>query len=86
MNLMKAIKRWWNKSDIWAERYSDSYADYPGVGKVHAKDVAEFTKQHLRFIDRFDTRKVVEAALMPQDILFNVFTEDELPKKDNWKF
>lgn len=84
--MFKLIKKWWNKSDVWAERYGDGWADYPGVGKVYDRDVAKFAKQHLRLIDRLDIRKVTEAVIMSQDILFKVFTEDELPKKKNWKF
>ena len=84
--MFKLIKKWWNKSDVWPERYGDNWADYPGVGKVYDKDVANFAKRHLRLIDRLDVRKVTEAAIMSQDILFGLFTEDELPKKKNWKF
>ena len=67
-------------------RYWDSYADFGGeVGRVYDKDVAAYTKKHLRFIDRFDIRKVVEASQYSFSIL-SKSVEEPKPKKKNWKY
>lgn len=84
--IKKLISDWWNKSDIWYSRYGDGYADYPGVGIVYDKDVAEYAKKHLRLIDRLDMRKVAEAVIASQGILFGVDNPNEYTDKKNWKF
>ena len=73
-----------NKSDVWEGRYDrDTYADYPGVGKVTLDEVATHAIKHLRLTDRLDPRKVAIAALWSQDMLFKVTDE---PDKKNWKY
>jgi len=72
------------KSDVYGcQKYSDGYADYPGKGKIYDKDVAKLVSKHLRFFDRFNVRKVVEAGIYAQLMLMGVVEE---PKKKNWKF
>jgi len=66
--------------------WETTYADYPGVGKIYDKDVGRFAFKHLRFRDRFNPEKVGFAVINSQLMLFKVFTEDEIPKKKNWKF
>lgn len=67
-------------------RIGGFWADYPGVGAVRDTDVARHVIKHIRFIDRFNVRKIVLAALASQDILFGVIPKDELPKSKNWKY
>jgi hypothetical protein len=66
--------------------WKTTYSDYPGVGEVYDKDVGKFAFQHLRFRDRFDPEKVGYAVIQSENIMFKVYSTDELPKKRNWKF
>ena len=67
-------------------RYDNNWIDYPGVGKIYDKDVAKYAQKHLHWWDRFDIRKVTEAALMSQTILMGVAKPEEFGDRDNWKF
>lgn len=61
-----------------------NWADYPGVGRVTDKEVADFTIKHMSLFDRlFRPRKVAMAALCSQDILFRVLDE---PGAKRWKY
>ena len=73
------FKEGWLK--YWKGR--DCYADYPGVGKVYDKDVADFVVKHLRFIDFFNPKKIAVAAIYAQLMLFGV---EEMPKDPNFKW
>lgn len=84
MKILKNLFQGYFKSDVWGSRYSDeSWSDYPGVGKVTDKDVADFALKHLKFWDRFDPKKVAQAGLWSQLYLFKVVEE---PDKENWKY
>ena len=70
------------KVDYW---YMTSYADFGGdVGRVYDYQVADYAKKHLRFIDRFNFRKVGAAVVGSFEILSKSI-EDPYPNK-NWKF
>ena len=71
------------KKKLWKH---DCYSDYPGVGRIYDADVGRYAFKHLRIRDRFDPEKVGNAVLLSQSIMFGLITEDELPKKKNWKF
>ena len=68
---------------FWKRKYGDGFAKFEDGTVVHDKDVATFVKKHLRFVDRFDIRKVVESTLLAFDILSGRL---EKPTKENWKF
>lgn len=73
-------KRSWFHSN--EKKYDNGYADF-GDFRVYDKEVAEYTKAHLKFFDRFDMRKVTEAVLYSFSILSKSV---EPPEGDNWKF
>lgn len=83
-NLVPSAPRWTNieSKKFW----EDTYADYPGIGKIYDADVGEYAFKHLRWRDRFNPRKVGYAVSLSQLIAFGLFDADELPKKKNWKF
>ncbi len=63
---------------------TEMFSDYPGVGKVYDKDVAEYTVKHATLFDRiFNPKKIARAALMAQMILFK---EVEEPEDKNFKW
>lgn len=49
---------------------------------VYDKDVALFVEKHLRFIDRFNVRKIAESAL----ISFSMLSGSVDIPKGKWKF
>ena len=51
---------------------------------VRDKDVAEFTKSHMRFIDRLDFRKVTEAVLYSFSVMANKDEKDYVNVKYDW--
>lgn len=57
-------------------KYYDGYADF-GDLIVYDEDVAKYVKKHLRFIDRFDIRKIVEATFYAFSILSKSCEEPE---------
>lgn len=63
--------------------YSDGWIDYPGVGRITDKQVANLVKQHTHLLDRLNFRKMVCAGLLAQNILMGVI---EPPKKKKWYF
>ena len=66
--------------------YKTTYADFGGsVGKVYDYQVADYTKKHLRFFDRFDMNKVVAASQYSFSIL-SKSVEEPKPGKKNWKY
>ena len=65
------------------KRYSDCWADYPGVCKIYDADIAKFVKKHTHWWDRLDYHKMCDCAQMAFDMLAGVI---EQPKKKNWKF
>lgn len=74
------------KSNARKRFWEDTYADYPGVGKIYDTDVGEYAFKHLRWRDRFNPKKVGYAVIGSELIAFGVISKDELPKKKNWKF
>lgn len=64
-------------------KYSDGYATFADGKRVYDKDVALLVKKHLKLVDRFNIRKIAEAALLGFSILSGSV---ETPKKRNWKF
>lgn len=66
--------------------YKHSYADFGGdVGRVYDYQVADYTKKHLRFFDRFNLRKVAGAMFLSFGILSKSTEEPDVGKK-NWKY
>lgn len=76
-------KRWRGILTKRNGRYRDGYARFADGRILYDKDVAAYAKKHLRFFDRFDVRKVTEAALFSFSILSGAA---EPPKQKNWKF
>ena len=70
-----------SKDNRW---YETTYAEFSDGLRVYDRQVAEYTKQHLRFIDRFNLKKVVAAA----NWSFSILSKScEAPSKDdNWKY
>ena len=69
-------KDWWKTT----------YADFgETVGKVYDYQVADYTKKHLRFFDRFNMRKVAAANAYSFSILSKSIEEPDVNKK-NWKY
>lgn len=64
-------------------RYSDGYAEFKDGSRIYDRDLAAFVKKHLKFFDRFDCHKVVDATLLGFAMLEGGV---EIPKKKNWKF
>lgn len=70
------MKDWWK----------NSYADFgDDVGLVYDYQVADYTKKHMRFIDRFNFRKVAGAMFHSFSILSKSIEEPNIGKK-NWKY
>lgn len=55
------------------------WIDYPDVGVIYDKDVAEFVVRHLSLKDRLNTRKIAIAALYAQLMLMKVVDMPEDP-------
>lgn len=47
---------------MFKKRYSDRYADCPGVGKITDEMVAKYVRNHTHWWDRLDYRKIIDAA------------------------
>ena len=95
--MLKIIKHLiYEKDSGWFEHgHSGGWSDYPGVGVVRDTDVSRFVMEHTTVFDKlFRPRKIAEAALIAENILFKVFTEDEVTKtarhsntkKQKWYF
>lgn len=66
------------------DEWTDGYIDYPGVGIITDKQVAQLVIEHTTLFDRiFRPRKIVCAALLAQTMLMKVVDE---PKEKDWKF
>ena len=62
------------------------YADFGGdIGRIYAYQIADYTKKHMRLIDRLDFRKVGAAMLYSLSILSHSVEEPNL-KNGNWKY
>lgn len=73
----------YGKGGDWSK---DTYADFEGsVGRVYDHQVAAYTKKHMRFLDRFNIRKVVAASMYSFGILSGSVEEPD-PGKKNWKY
>ena len=62
-------------------------SNYPGKGIITDEEVWKLVKKHSRFIDRINTRKMVEMTLSAQLILFGIYeTEGWYASQDDWTF
>lgn len=78
--LFKTIKQEYEgrfKSD------KESWADYPGKGKITNYDVWKHVKKHTHWYDRLNPRFITHCAIESQNHLFGVYEE---PKNPNWKY
>ena len=64
--------------DWWKTTYGD-------VGRVYDHQVADYTKKHLSFFDRFNMQKVAAANMYSFEILSKSVEEPDIKKK-NWKY
>ena len=62
----------------------DGYADF-GDMKVYDKDVGNYTRQHMRFIDWLDPEKVATAMMYSFSILSKSVEEPDI-KNGKWKY
>lgn len=69
-------------------RYWNTYAEFKDGRIIYDKDVHDFMMKHLRLRDRFDTRKLVEAAFQSFSILSGAakVPDEYVQSKKNWKF
>lgn len=65
------------------DRYSTGWADYPGVGKVTDKMIADYVRRHTHWWDRLDYHKVSDAS---QTAFLMLVGSVEVPKKKRWFF
>lgn len=73
-------------SETAKNRCMDSYADFGGtVGRIYDWQIADYVKKHLRFIDRFNLKRVTSAVMYGFCILSKNCDEPN-SKKKNWKF
>lgn len=62
-------------------------SSYPGKGIIADEEVWELVKKHSRFIDRINSRKMVEMTIAAQLILFGIYeTEGWYADQDDWTF
>lgn len=67
--------------------YMDTYANFGGaIGKIYDYQIADYAKEHMRFIDRFSLRKTTSAIMMSFDILNGAIEEPTFTDKKKWKF
>lgn len=62
--------------------YMEGYSKYADGTVIYDYEVADHVKKHLHFVDRFDIRKVVSAALLSHCLLDGSVEEPE----GNWKY
>lgn len=73
------------KKDPDKKWYMHTYATHDnGATRIYDYQVADYTKKHMRFIDRFNIRKVGAAMLCSYAILSNAVQEPSEKKK--WKY
>ena len=85
MNIKKIIKTIIDRKPKEKNWWMDTYADFGDeVGKVYDYQVADYAKKHLRFLDRFNMRKVGAAMMYSFEILSKSTEEPDLKK--NWKY
>ena len=61
--------------------------DYPGKGIITDEQVWQLVKKHSRFIDRINSRKMVEMAIAAQLILFGIYeSEGWYADQNDWMF
>lgn len=61
----------------------ETWADYPGVGKITDRAVYEHMKKHTHWFDRLNPRLVCHYSLASQLHLMKVLED---PKDPNWKY
>ena len=71
------------RKDKW---YMTTYSQFSEpIGKIFDYQVADYTKKHLSFFDRFNIRKVTAAVLTSHAIMSNSCDEPNL-KNGKWKY
>ena len=66
-----------------SKEYGEGYIDYPGVGIITDRQVADLVIKHTTLFDRlFRPRKIVSASLWAQTMLMGVVDKP----KEKWKF
>lgn len=68
---------------MFKKRYSDRYADCPGVGKITDEMVAKYVRNHTHWWDRLDYRKIIDATITAFGMLAGYI---EKPKKETLVF
>lgn len=68
---------------LFKKRYSDGYADFPGVGRITAEMVAKYVRNHTHWWDRLDCHKISDATITAFGMLAGYI---EKPKKKRWFF
>lgn len=68
---------------LFKKRYSDGYADYPGVGKITDEMVAKYVRNHTHWWNRLDYHKISDASIAAFGMLAGYI---EKPKKKRWFF
>ena len=63
--------------------WSSGYATAQDGHDVYDMDVVKFVLQHIKFIDRFNPKKLIIASIYAQPMLLGDF---KIPKSKNWKF
>lgn len=65
------------------KRYWNGYAKFKDGRIIYDKDVYEFVLKHMRFRDRINARKIVEAAITSFAMLEGA---TEKPLNEDWNF
>ena len=63
--------------------WTNGYAEAHDGHEVYDMDVVKFVLQHVRFIDRFNPKKLIIAALYAQPMLLGDF---KFPEAKKWRF
>jgi hypothetical protein len=64
-------------------KYSESWIDYPGVGKITDEDVRKFVREHTHWWQRLNYKHMVDWGLCAQNILMGVY---KVKEPDKWYF
>lgn len=70
-------------NELPKKRYWNGYAKFKDGRIIYDKDVYEFALKHMRFRDRINARKIVEAALASLAMLEGAAGK---PLNDDWTF
>lgn len=73
-----------NKKKRLCDEWADGYIDYPEIGIITDKQVADMVMKHTTLFDRlFRPEKLVRAGLLAQNMLMKVV---ETPEEKDWRF